>query len=68
MKLNEPYLIISLNDNKFFFFVISFNINKDYKLIKNVIIDSEGIQNGKIIDNDGNLEEPSDRFKDLYFL
>jgi cell division protein FtsA len=50
MKLNEPYLIISLNDNKFFFFVISFNINKDYKLIKNVIIDSEGIQNGKIID------------------
>jgi len=25
-------------------------------------------ENGKIIDNDGNLEEPSDRFKDLYFL
>ena len=25
-------------------------------------------ENGKMIDNDGNLEEPSDRFKDLYFL
>jgi cell division protein FtsA len=50
MKLNEPYLIISLNDNKIIFFVILYNENKDYKLIKNITIDSKGIQNGKIID------------------
>ena len=50
MKLNEPYLIISLNDNKTIFSVISYNENKDFKLIKNFIADSKGIQNGKIID------------------
>jgi len=50
MKLNEPYLIINLNDNKIIFFVISYNENKDYKLIKKIIIDSKGIQNGRIVD------------------
>ncbi len=49
MKLNIPYLIISLNDHKINFFVISYNENKDYKLIKNTTINSEGIQDGKII-------------------
>ena len=49
MKLNEPYLIIDINDTKIIFFVISYNENKDYKLIKNIILDSEGIQNGKIV-------------------
>ena len=50
MKLNKPYLIISLNENKIIFFVVSYDENKDYKLIKDIIIDSNGIQNGKIID------------------
>ena len=50
MKLNLPYLIISLNDDKIIFFVISYNENKDYKLIKNITIVSEGVQNGKIVD------------------
>ena len=50
MKLNEPYLIISLDDNKAVFFVISYNENKDYKLIKNTTVNSEGIQDGKIVD------------------
>ena len=31
MKLNEPYLIINLNENKFIFSVISFDENKGYK-------------------------------------
>jgi len=51
MKLNEPYLIINLNENKFIFSVISFDENKGYKSIKNTIIDSDGIHNGKIIDS-----------------
>ena len=50
MQLNKPYLIIDLDDNKIIFFVISYNKNKDYKLVKNIIIDSTGIQNGRIID------------------
>ncbi len=50
MKLNEPYLIVSLSDNKIIFFVISFDENKDYKLIKTNIIDSVGIQNERIVD------------------
>ena len=52
MKLNEPYLIVSLSDCKIIFFVVSYNSNKDYKIIKNVTIDSQGIKNGKIIDID----------------
>jgi len=50
MKLNEPYLIIELNDNMFVFFVVSYNENNDYKLIKNVTINSEGIKNNRIFD------------------
>ena len=50
MKLNEPYLIIELNDSKIIFFVISYDEHGDYKLIKNIIIDSGGILNGRIID------------------
>ena len=50
MKLNEPYLIINLSDDKIIFFVITFDESKDYKLIKNFSINSAGIQNGRIID------------------
>ena len=50
MKLSEPYLIIELNDSKIIFFVISYDENRDYKLIKNIIVDSDGILNGRIID------------------
>jgi cell division protein FtsA len=52
MQLNEPYLIIDLDDNKIVFFVITYNQNKDYKIIKKIIIDSVGIQNGRTIDVD----------------
>jgi cell division protein FtsA len=48
MKLNKPYLIVELSDNKIIFFVVSYDENKDYKLIKKTIINSEGIQNGRI--------------------
>ena len=50
MKLNKPYLILSIDDDNIDFFVVSYNENKDYKLIKNTTIDSRGIQNGKIVD------------------
>ena len=50
MKFNEPYLIISLNNNKAVFFAISYSENKDYELIKKTTVDLEGIQNGKIVD------------------
>jgi cell division protein FtsA len=50
MKLNKPYLIISLDDNNIIFFIVSFNEKKDFKLIKNIFTVSEGIKNGKIVD------------------
>ena len=50
MKLNEPYLVVDLNDNKIIFFVISFNDKKDFRILKKIIIESVGIQNGHIID------------------
>ena len=50
MDRNEPYLIIDLDDNKIIFFVIIFKDNKDYKIIKNINIDSRGINGGKITD------------------
>jgi len=49
MKLNEPYLIIDLNDNRIIFFIVSFDDKKDFKLLKKIILDSEGIQNGRVI-------------------
>ena len=50
MQLNEPYLIIDLNDNKLIFFVVSFNEKKDFKLLRKIILATSGIQNGRIID------------------
>ena len=50
MKLNEPYLIINLNDDKIIFFIIEYNENKDYKLIKNIVVESQGVYNGRIVE------------------
>ena len=50
MKLNEPYLIIELNDNNIIIFVVSFNKSRNFKLLKKIILDSKGIQNGRIVD------------------
>jgi cell division protein FtsA len=49
MKFNEPYLIISLDNDKIIFFVISYEENKNYKLLKSSSLVSEGIQNGRIV-------------------
>ena len=50
MRLNEPYLIIDLNDNKIIFVVVSFDEKKNFKVLKNIFLQSLGIQNGRIID------------------
>ena len=50
MQLNEPYLIIDLDDNKIIFFVVSFNESKDFKVLKKVTLDSVGVHNGRIAD------------------
>jgi len=59
MKLNEPYLVIDLNDNKVIFFVVSFNEKKDFKVLKKIILETSGIQNGRII----NIETVSQLLK-----
>ena len=50
MQLNEPYLIIDLNDNKVIFFVVSFNEKKNFKILKKIILETSGIINGRIMD------------------
>ena len=50
MKLNKPYLIIDLNDNKIIFFATTFDEKKDFKILKKIAFESSGIQNGRIID------------------
>jgi cell division protein FtsA len=50
MKQNQPYLIIDLNDNRIIFFIISFNEKKDFEILKKVVLESEGIQNGRIVE------------------
>ena len=52
MQLNEPCLIIDLNDNKFIFFVVTFNEKNDFKILKKIILDSVGVQNGHVINVD----------------
>ena len=49
MQLNEPYLIIDLNDSKIIFLVVSFTEKKDFKILKKIILETIGIQKGRII-------------------
>ena len=49
MQLNEPYLVIDLNDSKIIFLVVSFTEKKDFKILKKIILETIGIQKGRII-------------------
>ena len=64
MKLNQPYLIIDLNDDRIIFFIISFNEKKDFKILKKIILESEGIQNGRITE----IEKVSELIKKYHLL
>ena len=59
MQLNEPYLVIDLNDNKIIFFVVLFSEKKDFKVLKKIVLETTGIQNGRII----NIETVSQLLK-----
>jgi len=59
MQLNEPYLIIDLNDDKVIFFVVSFNEKKNFKVLKKIILETAGIHNGRVI----NIESVSQLLK-----
>ena len=50
MKLNQPYLLLDLSDNKIIFFVVSFNEKKNFSVLKKIVLDSKGIQNGRVTD------------------
>ena len=50
MKFHEPYLIVDLNDNNIILFIVSFNEKKEFEVIKKIILNSQGIINGRIID------------------
>ena len=50
MEINKPYLFIEINDKNFIFFVVQYNDNFDYEVVYKDSIKSEGITNGKIVD------------------
>ena len=49
MQLNEPYLIIDIDGEKVIFFVVLFNEKKNFKVLKKIILETTGIQNGRVI-------------------
>ncbi len=50
METDKPYLFIEINDKNFIFFVVKYNEDFDFQVIYKDLIKSEGITNGKIID------------------
>lgn len=52
MKINEPYLLLEIDDKKFFFLVVNYSEDLNYKIIDTLKIKSSGVKDGKIIDAD----------------
>ena len=50
MKINEPYLLIDVNDKYFTFLIIKYNENFEFQVIDFKHIESEGVNDGKIVD------------------
>ena len=50
MEIDKPYLFIEINDKNFNFFVVKYNEDFDFQVIYKDLIKSEGITNGKIVD------------------
>ena len=50
MEIDQPYLFIEINDNKFNFLVVKYNENFDFNIVHSDSVKSEGISNGKIVD------------------
>ena len=50
MEIDKPYLFIEINDKNFIFFVVKYNEDFDFQVIYKDLIKSEGITNGKIVD------------------
>lgn len=50
MQTNQPYLFIDIDDKKIIFSVIKYDQKIDYKIINSIIVNSEGVSNGKILD------------------
>ena len=50
MKINEPYLLLEINDKKFIFLVVRYKEDFNYEILDSDQVDSLGIKNGKIVD------------------
>jgi cell division protein FtsA len=50
MKINEPHLIIELNDKHFIFLVVKYNEDLEFKTLHLNFVPSSGIIKGKIVD------------------
>ena len=50
MEINRPNLLIEISDKNFVFIVVKYNQDLDFEILDSLIIKSEGILDGKIVD------------------
>lgn len=50
MQTDQPYLFIDIDDKKIIFSAIKYDQKTDYEILNSIIVNSEGILNGKIVD------------------
>lgn len=50
MNINEPYLLIDVNDKYFTFLIFKYNENFEFQVIDFKHVESEGVNDGKIVD------------------
>ena len=50
MKINEPYLLLEIDDKKFIFLIVKYTEDLNYKILDTLKVESSGVKNGKIID------------------
>ena len=50
MKIDEPYLLIDIDDEKIIFFVVKFDNQLNSEIVNSKVIESQGILNGRITD------------------
>ena len=50
MEINEPYLLLEIDDKKFIFLIVKYTEDLNYKILDTLKVESSGVKNGKIID------------------
>ncbi len=55
MEIEKPYLFLEINEKNFIFLVVKYDENFNFKVIFSILKESEGIENGKIVNIESSL-------------